>query len=960
MKRFRILTMAILLLHTLMAAAQQPRSLQVEQFTLKNGLTVWLNEDHSQPKVYGAVVVRAGAKDCPGTGIAHYFEHIMFKGTDRIGTTDYAAERPWLDSIATQYDRLAATSDTAQRTAIQRKINKLSLRAADYAIPNEFNRLISRFGGSALNAATGYDVTYYHNLFLPQYIEQWCWLNSERLLKPVFRLFQGELENVYEEKNRSADAMGGAMEKALRAVFRDHPYGQPVLGTTESLKNPRLSEMEAFYKKYYVAGNMGLILCGDIDPRQLQPLLEATFGRLPAVAAPTRNNAVAPPAIEPGTIDIRLPIPLVKAEALVMTAPTDYDPDGVVLDVANKLLYNGNAGLLDSLTNEHRVLAAMTGRMAFSDAGLQFMLILPKLPFGKMKKAKTACLAQMERIKQGQFSQATLDELKRATLMEAEQSLETIADRAAVMLDAFSQHQPWQAVIDQMERIKTITKDDIVRVANKYYTNQYLTLHKKYGNEPKETLKQPGYKPIQPKNAGAKSQYAKELEALPVADKPIRLVDFEGDAQRIALSPHATLYVKENTMNDIFTFTLRYLDGTRHTPLLDQLATLLATIGTDSLKKQRLEREWQRIGVTATYKAKSKTFDLSLTGRDDQLQPALALLAHFINHAKADDEAMSDLKQAAKVDHKAFGEDKESVLPAALMRVALGNASPYLQQPSAKEVKALKGKQLTDLFQELQGYDCELFYCGGIDAKQVAAMATQALPLSRCRKPQADTSRKTIGYSQPTVFFYHVPKSRQNYVVSYEQLPPAPTEEQRTEQQLWDQYMGGGMSSVLFQNVREFQSLAYSTQGLSMVPQLATHPNDSLAYATITGTQADKTLQAMHTIDSLMHAMPMKEENLEAARQEMLNDVQNSYPSFRNVAQYIADNRDMGYEQDPNGAVVRHATTLSAQQIEAYHRDHVAKNRRVWIVIGDRKHTDMKALEKYGKVVEWRKEDIYR
>ncbi len=233
--------------------AQVAPELQVKEITLQNGMTVWLNEDHSQPKVFGAVVVKAGSKDCPDTGIAHYFEHIMFKGTDRMGTTDYIAEKPWLDSISAQYDLLSQAQVPTERTAIQKHINRLSLKAAEYMIPNEFNRLITLYGGSGLNAATSYDVTYYHNSFLPQYIAQWCVLNSERLLHPVFRGFQGELENVYEEKNRTSDLAGDAIERIFGTIFKTQPYAYPILGSTESLKNPQLSMMEAFYKKYYVA-----------------------------------------------------------------------------------------------------------------------------------------------------------------------------------------------------------------------------------------------------------------------------------------------------------------------------------------------------------------------------------------------------------------------------------------------------------------------------------------------------------------------------------------------------------------------------------------------------------------------------------------------------------------------------------------------------------------------------------
>ena len=152
----------------------------VQTLRLHNGFTVWLNIDHSQPKVYGAVVVKAGAKDCPNTGIAHYFEHLMFKGTDKIGTVDYEKEKPWLDSISHQYDLLAATTDAARRLTIQKHINALSVRAADYAIPNEFQNLITRFGGTGLNAYTSFDETVFYN---PSAIPVWVEKDKARIIE---------------------------------------------------------------------------------------------------------------------------------------------------------------------------------------------------------------------------------------------------------------------------------------------------------------------------------------------------------------------------------------------------------------------------------------------------------------------------------------------------------------------------------------------------------------------------------------------------------------------------------------------------------------------------------------------------------------------------------------------------------------------------------------------------------
>ena len=935
--------------------------LEVKELKLSNGMTVWLNEDHSQPKVFGAVVVKAGAKDCPNTGIAYYFEHIMFKGTDRIGTTDYAAEKPWLDSISAQYDLLSQTKDEAIRTRIQKHINELSIKAADYVIPNEYSRLISKYGGSSLNAGTGQDLTYYHNSFLPQFMEQWCWLNSERLMTPVFRGFQGELENVYEEKNRAADDMGDVQDKIFKAVFKTQPYAYPVLGSTENLKNPRLSDMAAFFKKYYVASNMCLILCGDIRPdAALVTLLEKTFGRVQTGPVPERRKSPMP-AIEAGDRQqIKLPIPLIGAEALVFKAPTEYEADANALDLANMLLYNGKAGLLDSLTNEHKVLVSAAMTAGLDDAAGSAIIVIPNL-FGKMKKAEGRVLEQVQQVMDGNFSEEQVEILKQQMLMDAQRELETISSRSQRMVMTFSKGRSWQDVLDKIEGIRRLTKADVVAAARKYYGGNYITLSKKYGTPKKETLKQPGYKPVSPKNLDAKSAFALQLEQIPVKDMAVRTVDFGQDIEIKPLNNHVTLYYKDNPVNDVFTFTLRYKDGELHTPALSVLGSCLSQLGTDSLNRQQLGQAWQRIGATMEVVPGDVAFSINLTGPDKQLVPALRLLAHFLRSAKGDQKALKDAKDEDRIDRKSFGKQKDDVLRPAIHRIAYGERSSYLKQLSRKEVKALKNEDLMALFRELQQYDCELFYCGRQPIEYVAAQAQQALPLSQCTKPQADTFRPFLQYDEPVVYFYHVPKSRQNYIVSYDAIGALPTQEERVKFKLWDEYFGGGMSSVLFQNVREFRSLAYATGGSAFTTSLAQHSDASQGYVTVTGTQADKTLEALSTVDSLLRQLPMKENNLEAARQSVLNDIQNNYPTFRTLGKYVANQLRDGYVSDSNTGIARGIPSVTSQDIMQFHQKHVTSNKnRIWIVIGDRKLTDMKALARYGKVVELRKEDVYR
>ena len=263
---------------------EKPSPLDVEIYTLENGLTVMLNEDRNETSVFGAVVIDGGGKRDPSdaTGIAHYLEHVLFKGTSKMGTTNYAKEKVYLDSIEVLYDELSKKEDKKTRLKIQRHINDLSLKASEYAIPNEFTRLIEGMGGTGLNAGTGYDFIYYFNSFPSAQIEKWVDLYSHRFLDPVFRLFQSELETVYEEKNRAMDNPFRVFNETSRKYFfKNHPYGQQtILGSVEHLKTPSLSKMKEYYNKYYVPNNMHLLIAGDFDKRDVKKLIKDKFGKL--------------------------------------------------------------------------------------------------------------------------------------------------------------------------------------------------------------------------------------------------------------------------------------------------------------------------------------------------------------------------------------------------------------------------------------------------------------------------------------------------------------------------------------------------------------------------------------------------------------------------------------------------------------------------------------------------------
>ena len=713
--------------------AEDLNALKVKEYRLENGLTVWLNEDHSQPKVFGAVVVKAGAKDCPDTGIAHYFEHMMFKGTDRIGTLDYESEKVLLDSIAMKYDELAMTEDTAARARLQKEINELSIRSSEYVIPNEFNRIINRFGGSGLNAATSYDATIYFNTFSPQYMVQWAEINSERLINPVFRLFQSELETVYEEKNMYGDFIGGqVMDTLMARYFGPHPYAYPIIGSTKNLKNPRLTEMHKFFEDYYVASNMALILSGDFDAQQVMPILEKAFSRIRSGNAPKQEKVMLPPFNGRETMKVKFPIPFIKAMGLGFRGVSANHEDQVALNIAVNLLNNANGtGYLDKLMVEHKLMGALAINESMNEAGILAVAIMPKLLIQSYSSAEKMVWDEINRVKNGDFSDEMFNSLKLEQKRQYASSLENIDSRATVMMNLFSQGKSWNDYLNEVARIESITKEDVVRVAQKYFSNNYLCVTKSTGKYPKDNLPKPAFSPVVPRNADASSSYAKQLEKIPEQQVAPRIIDFEKDVKTSKLTPLVTLYTTPNPLNDIFTLNISYGIGALEQPELMQLTNYLQLLGTESLSFEQFRSRLQSIGSTLAFDVTPDAFVMKVTGFDNHIDETMELVGDFIRHAKADDKKLRQIVDDAKVSEKAFFKSGDNVASALLEQVKYGDQSRYLRKLSLSQIKKLKGKDMLAIYDKVRSVQCDLHYCGTLPVEKVIGTIRQHLPLER-------------------------------------------------------------------------------------------------------------------------------------------------------------------------------------------------------------------------------------
>ena len=291
MKRFNLFFAIVIMSLTFLGACSQkgvdyktyPNDpINARIYTLDNGLKVYMSVNTETPRIQTYVAVRVGGKNDPSetTGLAHYFEHLMFKGTEKFGTQDYEKEKPLLDEIERLFEVYRSTENEDERRSIYQVIDSISYEASEYAIPNEYDKLMASIGATGTNAYTGFDMTVYTDNIPSNQIDNWARIQADRFSNNVIRGFHTELETVYEEKNMSLTRDGRKVnEQLMAALFPHHPYGQQtVLGTQEHLKNPSITTIKEYYRTYYVPNNMAICLAGDFDPDEMIGIIEQYFG----------------------------------------------------------------------------------------------------------------------------------------------------------------------------------------------------------------------------------------------------------------------------------------------------------------------------------------------------------------------------------------------------------------------------------------------------------------------------------------------------------------------------------------------------------------------------------------------------------------------------------------------------------------------------------------------------------
>lgn len=935
-------------------------SIKVTKYVLENGLTVLLNEDHSKPLVFGGVVTKAGSKNDPAdhTGIAHYLEHMLFKGTEEMGTTDFEKEKPFLENIYALYDSLGNTTDEAKRAEIQKKINEQSLQATEYAIPTEIDKLIKSIGGSGMNAFTAEEMTFYHNAFPPNQIEKWLELYSHRFTNPVFRSFQSELEVVYEEKNRSMDNFAFRLiETFLKNLYKKHPYGQQTaIGTIEHLKNPSLNAMYKFYKTYYVANNMALVICGDFKTEEILPVIKEKFGAWKSGTVPEfptfkEDSFKGREVVEAKLTPIKLGI-------IGFRTVPNGNPDEITLDVCNRILSNsGQTGLLDKLVLDNRLMAAQYIPLGQNnDYGASVFLFVPKILGQSLENAEQLIMNEFDSLRKGAFDDWLLEAVKKDMYSEFKLNLENFDNRTILIAQAFAQNRDIDDYLGYPEKVNKITKEDIIRVAEKYYNKNYLILLSKMGFPKKEKLDKPGYEPVKPK-ADAKSKFAEKFESMKAKEPVADFVNFSTDVSVAELVKGVYLYYTVNPENDIYTLKLKFGAGKNKIPQLGYAADLMNYAGTKTKSLNEVKEAFQKIGCTYSFYCDDNYLTAELTGIESDLKAGVELLQELIDQPVVDKSKMKNIIEGEQATRKLEDADAPGVAQALLQYVRKKDKSSFLNRLSMKEIKALEPDSLLAVFRKGLGYEVQVHFTGSENNfDQIKNLLKETLKFQNdLIVSESPVVINDEVYDENTVFFVNRKDAVQSQIYFYIKGEDYSIDKEPYIDAFND-YFGGGFSGLVIQEIREYRSMAYSAGASYSIPLLAGKRSSFVGYV---GTQADKTVEAIQVFDSLIRFMPEKKERIETIRNSLVQEAYASRPDFRDLTERFVEWKLKGYIEDPAKYKLDAYKSLSFDDIVKFYNSNIKGKPVVICLVGDKKRLNMKDIAKFGKVVEVKESTLF-
>ena len=925
-------------------------------YTLKNGLTVILSPTNKEPRVQCYVAVRAGSKTDPATntGLAHYLEHLLFKGTDKYGSLDWDKEKVELEKIDALYEKYNQTKDPAQRKEIYKEIDRVSGIASKYAIANEYDKMLSAMGAQGTNAFTSFEQTVYTDDVPANALDKYIAVQAERFRNPVLRLFHTELEAVYEEKNRSLDSDGSLVfETLLSNVFKKHNYGQQTtIGTVEHLKNPSLKEIRKYFNTYYVPNNMAVILSGDFNPDTAIAKIDKAFSYMKYKEVPQYTFEKEDPITTPIIKEVVGP----DAESVTMAyrLPSTQEKDALLANLIGSILTNGKAGLIDlNLVKKQKLLRAGAFPYLLVDYGLLYISAAPSQG-QSLDEVRKLIVNEIDNLKKGNFDDDLLPSIVNNFKKETIQETETYGGRAELLMRAFTGKIDWRDQVSYVNDIQKITKADIMAFANKYLGDNYVAVYKKKGERTNvEKIEKPAITPVET-NADKQSAFVKMINDMPSTPVAPLFLDYNKDIQKSKLGKAEVLSV-QNKDNDLFRLSFRYKIGTLNDLKMGIAAQYIQFLGTNKKSAEEISKEFYKIASSFRVSTGEEYTYVNIEGLQENFASAVALYEELVSNVKVDEEALQSLK-ARIIKYRGDVKANRNQIMQALTSYALyGPKNKYNHALSNAELEATSAAELVDRLKKLNDVEQTIIYYGPASVSELTKQLGKLhkVPAKFAKVPQAQQFKQET-QTKNTVLFtdYEMVQAETRWVRNTDTYNPAET----TTIRVFNNYFGGSMGSLVFQTIRESKALAYSTYGFYRIP---TKKEDKYYMFSYVGAQADKFQEAVAAMNELLTTMPELPANFELAKEQLRKDIQTERITQDNIIYDYLNAQRLGLKEDIRKSVYQNVDKITFKDIQAFHDKYLSKKPYTYVILASEKKLPKEELQKIGEFKKLSLEELF-
>lgn len=928
-------------------------------YTLDNGLKVYMSVNNETPRIQTYVAVRVGGKNDPAetTGLAHYFEHLMFKGTDKFGTRDYEKEKPLLDEIERLFEIYRSTMDEERRTAIYKQIDSVSYEASKLAIPNEYDKLMSAIGATGTNAYTGFDMTVYTDDIPSNQVENWAKIQAERFQNSVIRGFHTELETVYEEKNMSLTQDSRKVyEKMLSTLFPHHPYGtQTILGSQEHLKNPSITNIKKYYKTYYVPNNMAVCLAGDFDPDEMIRIIDTHFGNM-------KPNDNLPPLPLTDKEELAKPV---SVEVLGLEAanvslgwrfPGTASPEKDLLDIISLIMNNGQAGLIDlNLIQQQRVLSAYAGLYSMSDYCAFVMGASPKQG-QTLEEARDLLLGQIDKLKKGEFSEELISASVNNLKLSQMRRIESNAGRANWFVNTFINGLEWKDQVNRLERLAGITKEDVVSFANTYFKDNYTVIYKREGKDPNELkIAKPQITPIV-MNRDASSRFLLGIQQSEV--KPIEPVflDFEKDLKKLKAKSDIPVLYKQNVNNGLFSLIYVFDMGNNTDKAIGTAFEYMKYLGTSTKSPEEIKTAFYNLACSFGVYPGSERVYVMLSGLSENMDKALDLFEELLSEARVNPDAYANLaadilkkRNDAKLNQ---GQNFNKLLQYAIW----GPDSPDKNILSETELTTMDPEELVSKIKQLNHFEHRILYYGPESDNQFLATLNKLhrVPATLVPVPEDDRFKQEPIKNNKVYLAKYDAKQIYMAMVANDGKTFDPAIEPIRE--MYNEYFSGNMNSIVFQEMREARGLAYSAYAYLLPPSKLKRP---YIIRTFIATQNDKMDDALKAFHQILNDMPESENAFNLAKDGLITRLRTDRITKENILWAYINAKDLGLETDSRRELFKQAQTMTLSDVKAFQEKWVKNRTYSYCILGNEEDLDLSQLETYGPIIRLSQEDIF-